>query len=122
MKAKGFCKGTDLDSDNLNGLVPCRERTADRAGQDLVHGTEPVSLLDALDVPQALLGETGETHSASPVGRLTERDGVDTLVDTGDTLSAVNVHEHLEGALGRGAGLDLLVSRDLDRLHARAET
>jgi len=30
---------TDLDSDDLNGLVPCSQSTTDGTGQDLVEGT-----------------------------------------------------------------------------------
>jgi hypothetical protein len=58
----------------------------------------------------------------TPVGHLSHSDGIDTLVNPGDTLLPVNVHEHRKGTLRSDSGRGLLVSGDLDRLHAGAET
>ena len=66
--------------------------------------------------------DTAQTESGTPVGDLPDGNGVDTLVDTGDTLTAVDVHESSHGAGGFGAGLDGLVLGHLNRLHASAET
>jgi hypothetical protein len=40
--------------------------------------------------------DTAQTKSRTPVGDLPDGNGVDTLVDTGETLTAVNVHESAE--------------------------
>ena len=66
--------------------------------------------------------DTAQTKSRTPVGDLPDGNGVDTLVDTGETLTAVNVHESGHGAGNLGARLDGLVLGHLDRLHACAET
>jgi hypothetical protein len=113
---------THLDPDDLDRLVPRSEGTSDRTGEDLVHRTKLLSLLDPLDVSQRRLGQSSESESRSPVGGLSNRHSVDTLVDTGETFPSVDVHEDLEGRLGGGANSSLLVSRDLDSLHTCAET
>lgn len=66
--------------------------------------------------------DTAQTESGTPVGDLPDGNGVDTLVDTGQTLTAVDVHESGHGAGCLGASLDSLVFGHLDRLHASAET
>ena len=66
--------------------------------------------------------DTAQTESGTPVGDLPDGDGVNTLVDTGQTLTAVDVHESGHGAGCLGASLDSLVFGHLDRLHASAET
>lgn len=48
-------------------------------------------------------------------------DGVDTAVDTTETLSAPDLHECLHGSRGLAARSCDLVFCDLDRLHAGAE-
>jgi hypothetical protein len=65
---------------------------------------------------------TGQTKARSPVGDLAHRDGVDTTVDTAETLRAPNLHEGLKRTRGLRAGGCDLVLCDLDRLHASAET
>lgn len=66
--------------------------------------------------------DTAQTESRTPVGDLSDSNGVDTLVDTGDTLATVDVHERGHGARSLGARLDGLVLGHLDSLHAGAET
>lgn len=43
---------THLDSDDLDRLVPGRERTTNRRGEDLVHRTELVTFFDPLQASQ----------------------------------------------------------------------
>jgi hypothetical protein len=88
---------THLNSDDLDGLVPRRERATNGARENLIERTKTFTLLDPLDIPQGRFGETGKAHSGTPIGCLSDSDGVDTLVDTGNTLATIDVHEHLEG-------------------------
>lgn len=76
----------------------------------------------ARHITDTLLGQPRQTEAGTPVGHLANRDRVDTLINTSNTLLAVDVGEHGEGARGLDAGRCLLVARDLDRLHACAET
>jgi hypothetical protein len=113
---------TDLDSDDLNRLVPGSQSTTNGTGKDLVESTKLLSLLDTPDISQRALGKSSETHSRSPIGSLTNSNGIDTLVDTGQTFTLVNIGKDLEGRLDGGADTSLLVSGDLDSLHTSAET
>lgn len=110
-----------LNTDNLDGLVPGGETTTKTGGKNLLPGAELLTFLLAGDVADALLSETGQTETGTPVGHLADSDSVDTLVDTADTLLAVDVHESGEGALGCDARGSHLVLGNLDRLHASAE-
>jgi hypothetical protein len=111
-----------LNTDDLDGLVPGTETTTKTTGHDLLPGTELLTVLLAGKRADPTLGETTETESATPVGHLADGDGVDTLVDTSDTLLAVDIHEGLEGRGGLDTGGSHLVLGNLDRLHAGAET
>lgn len=112
---------TYLDTNNLDRLIPSRQRPTDSRRQDLVHGAQALVLLDAFELAQRRLGQTGKAHTRAPVGRLTDRHRIDTLVDTGDTLATVDIHKDLERAFWRRTGRRLLVTGDLDCLHARTE-
>jgi hypothetical protein len=115
-------KWTDLDSDNLNGLIPGSQSTTDGTGENLVESAKLFTFLDTPHVPQTGLGQTSESHSRSPVGSLTNSDGVDSLVDSGQTFSLVDILKDLEGGFDGSTDAGLLVSGNLDSLHARAET
>jgi hypothetical protein len=110
-----------LDADDLDGLVPGAEATTQGAGQDLLRGAELLAVLLAGGGADPALGETAETETATPVCHLADGNGVDALVDTTDTLLAVDAHEGLEGGGGLDAGGGHLVLGDFDRLHAGAE-
>lgn len=111
-----------LNTDNLNWLIPCAETTTKRACEDLLQTRQLLVLLLAGSSADPALGKTAETEARTPVGHLSDSDSVDTLVDTSDTLLAVDVHEGREGGLGLDTGGSQLVLGDLDRLHAGAET
>lgn len=111
-----------LDTDDLNGLVPGGQTATETGSKNLLPGGELLAVLLASYVADTLLGQTRETETGTPVGHLTDGDGVDTLVDALDTLLAVDTHEGLESAGRRDAGGGNLVLGDLDRLHASAET
>lgn len=113
--------GLHFDTDDLNGLVPCGQTTTQRTGQDLLPRGQLLSFRLAVGLADTLLGQTRQTEARAPVGHLANGDGVDTTVDTADTLTAVDVHEGGPGALGSLAGGGSLVLGDLDRLHASAE-
>lgn len=113
--------GLHLDADDLDGLVPGGETTTDGGGDDLLPGGELLLVALAGELADTALGETGETEARAPVGHLANGDGVDALVDTADTLLAVNVHKGGKGGLGRDTRGGELVLGDLDRLHAGAE-
>lgn len=110
-----------LDADDLNGLVPGTETTAESAGEDLFSGGELVALLLARGRADPALGQAAEAEAGAPVGHLPDGDGVDTLVDAADALLAVNAHEGLEGRRGLDTGGGQLVLGDFDRLHAGTE-
>lgn len=110
-----------LDADDLNGLVPGAQATAERRRRDLLHGAQLLRLRLARGVADALLCEAAEPEAGPPVGHLADGDGVDALVDTADALLAPDVHEGLERRLGLDARRRELVLGDLHRLHARAE-
>lgn len=57
-----------------------------------------------------------------PVGALSDGDGVNTLVDPGDTFTSVDVHEDSKGRRGLDTRGGLLMTSDLGRLHTCAET
>lgn len=110
-----------LDADDLDGLVPGRQATANGRGGNLLGGAERLALALARDVADALLGHAAEAEARAPVGHLADGHGVDALVDAADALLAVNVHERGPRALRGRARRHRLVLGDLDRLHARAE-
>lgn len=116
-----FLLALHLDSNDLDGLVPGGQTTTDTTGNDLLRGAQLLAVLLASDVTNTLLGETRQTETAAPVGHLTNGDGVDTLVDTLDTLLAVNVGKGGPGGGRLAAGGDDLVLGDLNGLHASAE-
>jgi hypothetical protein len=113
--------GLHLDTDNLNGLIPCGQTTTKRGGRDFLNDAELLAALLAHHLADSRLGDTRETEARAPVGDLAHGNGVDTAVDTADTLLAVDSHERLQGA-GRlhAAGCHLVLC-NLYRLHARAE-
>ena len=111
-----------LDADNLDGLVPGRQTSSEGRRQDLLDHREPVVLTLARKVAHTLLRESGESESAAPVGHLADGDGVDTLVDSRDTLLAVDVGKHHKGRRRLDSGGRLPRAGDLDRLHAGAKT
>jgi hypothetical protein len=116
-----------LDADDLDGLVPGGEATAETRGQDLLGGSEfltrlaIVSAVLAGDTADGGLREAREAEARAPVGGLADGDGVDALVDAAQALTAVDVAEGLPGGR-RGLALGgELVAGDLDGLHAGAE-
>lgn len=111
-----------LNADNLNGLVPGAETTTKSTGKDLLTSTELLAFPLSGDRANPAFGKTTETETATPVGHLTNGDGIDTLVDATDTLGAVDASKGLEGGLRLDARSGELVLGDLDRLHAGAET
>lgn len=111
-----------LDADNLDGLVPGAETTADRGSKDLLHGRELLVAALASGGANPALGETRETKAGAPVGHLADSNSVNTLVNTADTLTAVNVHEGGKGRLGLDTRSCHLVLGDLDSLHAGAKS
>lgn len=68
-----------------------------------------------------MLGEPAQPESGTPVRHLSNSDSIDASVNTCDTIFAVDVGEDTEGGLGLDSSGSLLVSSDLDSLHARAE-
>lgn len=111
-----------LDTDDLNGLVPGRETTTEGTGSDLFESRELVAVLLAGDIPDPTLSKTAETETGTPVGHLSDSDSIDTLVDTANTIGAVDGCKSLEGGLRLDTGSELLVLGDLSGLHAGAET
>lgn len=67
------------------------------------------------------LRNTAQTEPRTPVCDLSDSNGVDTLVDSLDSLAAVDVHESGHGAGSFAAGLNGLVLGHFDGLHASAE-
>lgn len=110
-----------FDADDLDRLVPSAETTTETGSNDLLESRELLAGILAGGAADPALGETAETKTGSPIGHLADSDGVDTLVDAGDTLLAIDIHEGGKGGLGLDAGGSLLVLGDLDRLHAGAE-
>lgn len=114
--------GLELNTDDLNGLVPRAQTTTKGRGGDLLEDTELLTVLLIPDTPDASFRNTGQPETRSPVGDLAHRYGVDTTVDTAETLRAPNSHKGLDRT-GRlcARGCDLVLG-DLDRLHAGAES
>lgn len=110
-----------LDTDDLNRLVPGGQTTTEGGSEDLLRSTKLLTVLLTSSLADTGFGDTGQTEARAPVGDLADGDGVDALVDTADTLSAVDVHECLHGAWGLDASRRHLVLGDLNRLHASAE-
>lgn len=111
-----------LNPNNLNRLVPSRQTTTETRGKHLLPSRQLLALLLAGDLADGRLGQTGQTEAGTPVGSLANGDGVDTTVDTADTLLAIDVHERGKGAGGLDAGRGHFVLGNLDGLHAGAET
>lgn len=111
-----------LDTDDLNGLIPGRETTTEGTGSDLFESRELVAVLLAGDAPDPTLSKTAETETGTPVGHLSDSDSIDTLVDTANTIGAVDGCKSLEGGLRLDTSSKLLVLGDLSSLHAGAET
>lgn len=110
-----------LDTNNLDGLIPGRQTTTKSGGGDLLKGAELLAILLVGHLSDALLGKTAETETRTPVGHLADGNSIHTLVNTTNTLTAINIHEGGPGARGFLAGRRHLVLGDLDRLHAGAE-
>jgi hypothetical protein len=111
-----------LHADDLNRLVPGRETTTESRGENLLGSAELLAVLLVGNLADTLLGQTGETEAGTPVGHLSNGDGIDTLVDSLDTLLAVDIHKGSKGALRLDTRSSELVLCDLDRLHAGTET
>lgn len=114
--------GLQLDTDNLDGLVPCAQTTTKGRSGDLLDNAQLLAALLAGDSSNTGLSNTGQTKAGAPVGDLAHSDGVDAAVDTTDTLGAPDLHECLHGAWGLATSSCDLVLCDLDGLHAGAET
>lgn len=110
-----------LHTDNLDRLVPCGKTTTKGRCQNLLECAELGSLLLVGHLADTVLGQTRQTETRTPVGHLADGDCVDTLVDTLDTLLAVDVHESNECGWWLDAGSSHLRLCDLDGLHASAE-
>jgi hypothetical protein len=111
----------ELNTDDLDGLVPRAQTTTKGRSGDLLDNTQLLAALLAGHPSNTGLSNTGQTEARTPVGDLAHSDGVDTAVDTTETLGAPDLHECLHGARGLGASSCDLVLCDLDRLHAGAE-
>lgn len=111
-----------LDTDDLNGLVPGTETTTKTRGKNLLSSRELLARLLAGGTADPALSQTAKTETATPVGHLADSNSVDTLVNTADTILAVDVHEGGKGGGRLNTGGSHLVLGDLDRLHAGAET
>lgn len=110
-----------LDPDDLDGLVPGTETTAQRRRQDLLRHAQFLPIFLARRLPDPRLRNATEAEARPPVGDLADGDGVDATVDTPDTLAAVDVHERRHRAWWLHARRRNLVLGDFDRLHAGAE-
>lgn len=117
-----LCLALHFDTNDLNRLVPSAEATTNGGSSNLLDCAELLVLGLASHLLNTVLSKTAETESASPVGHLANGDGVNTLVDTADTFTAVDLHEGLEGRLGLNTTSRELVLGDFHRLHAGAET
>lgn len=113
--------GLKLHTDNLNGLVPCAQTATKGGSGDLLNHTELLAVLLLRDLANTSLRDTGQTKAGTPVGDLANRNGIDTTVDTAETLGAPDAHEGLKRAWWLRAGSCNLVLCDLDCLHASAE-
>lgn len=111
-----------LDADDLDGLVPRAETTTQTGCENLLPRAQLGVFLLPGSPADALLCQTAETETRSPVRHLADGDGVDSLVDALDALLPVDVHEGGKGALGRDTCCSQLRLGDLDGLHAGAET
>lgn len=116
-----FLLALHLHPDHLNGLVPRRQATTQTAGKDLLQSAKLLALGLACDIADALLSQTRQTEAAAPVGHLADGYSVDTLVDAGNTLLAVDVGKGGPGGRGLDAAGSNLVLGDFNRLHASAE-
>ena len=111
-----------LNPNNLNRLVPGGQTTADTRGDNLLASAQFLAVLLTGRAADSVFSQSGKTETRTPVGGLTDCDGVDTLVDTTDTFLAVDVHECLPGAGGLDASSGHLVSGDHDSFHAGTES
>lgn len=102
---------TNLDSDDLNRLIPSCESTTDGRSSNLLKSTELLVLSFTLEISNGALGKTSKTHTIqkvheynvsmildedlprTPICALANSDGIDTLVNTTDTFSAPDVRE-----------------------------
>lgn len=111
-----------LDADDLDRLIPGTQTTTKSTRDNLLGRRELLARVLASQAPDLVLGQTRQTKARAPIGDLTNSDGIYSLVDARDTLSAVNVHEgrHCTRRLDPRCGS--LVLGDLDRLHTGAET
>ena len=132
-------KVTDLNADDLNGLVPSGQSTTNGRSGNLLQCTQLIVFGLTLGFPDEGFSETRETHAGreldtkhhprcshnapgAPVSTLAYCDSVHTLVDTPNTLSTVDVSEHGPSRWRVDTGHGLLVTRDLSRFHACTET
>jgi hypothetical protein len=111
-----------LDSNDLDRLVPGTESTTQSRCQDLLPRAQWPALGLAGHLADALLCQTRQAESGAPVGHLADGNSVDSFVDSADALLAVDVHECGKCAWGLDACLCELGLRDLDCLHAGAES
>lgn len=118
----GLGHALHFDADDLDGLIPGGQSTADTGARNALSGVQLVLFGFAREASDRALGETREAHSGSPVGALSNRDGVDTLVDPFQSFSSVDVAKHSPRRWRLDSGFRLLVPRDLGRLHARTES
>ena len=113
--------GLKLNTDDLDGLVPRAQTATKGRSGDLLENTQLLAALLAGHPADTSLSNTGQTEARTPVGDLAHSDGVDTAIDTTETLGAPDLHECLHGARGLSASSCDLVLCDLDCLHAGAE-
>lgn len=111
-----------LNTNDLNRLVPSTQTTTNSTSQNLLSCAQFCALVFACDRSNSILGKTGQTEPRAPVGGLADGNSVDTLVDTPNTLLAVDVRECCKCGRRLDATGSQLMLGDLDRLHAGTET
>ena len=110
-------------TDHLDRLIPSAQTTTQPGRKHLLVSIQlDARVLFARDPPDALFRQPRQTKPRSPIGNLPDRNRIHALIDTPDTLFAVDIHERGKGGGRLDSGRGELVLRDLDRLHASTET
>lgn len=87
-----------LHADNLNRLVPCAQSTAQPTCQYLLHTPQFLAILFPCHVSDPRFRQPAQSEPTSPVRRLPNGHGIDSLVDPLDPFLAIDIHEGGPGA------------------------
>lgn len=107
---------------HLNRLIPSTQTTTKNTSQDFLPYGQFITFTLSSSLSDTLLSEPAQTEPGTPIGHLSNRNSVNTSVDTRDTILAVDIGKDAKSRLRLNSRGSLFVTGDFGRLHTGTES